>query len=289
MSLTKEQREKLMEKAGQKQQEHVVEQKPEKTGKKGFQLPKGLKKSPKKALMIGGGVAAVLVLVFAGIVLSKTGVTQQPGGVTGETANKDVSMVEGVPEDWAPSTGEQQQYESVRLTADLIPDISEEDVKAQVEALSWFDGVLNSDGSVTYTMTPEQLTVMQTSVKDGLEKLKTDYAEQGIEVTISDDWLTVKVKGPAETDRTTMLQAAEQIARQVRLCAVYHGERTEQTVTVMSGDTVHGEWYWTDLQAAANEAVPATDETAEDVSEEPQTETGSAEPASDQAAENQAE
>lgn len=289
MSLTKEQREKLMEKAGQKQQEHVVEQKPEKTGKKGFQLPKGLKKSPKKALMIGGGVAAVLVLVFAGIVLSKTGVTQQPGGVTGETANKDVSMVEGVPEDWAPSTGEQQQYESVRLTADLIPDISEEDVKAQVEALSWFDGVLNSDGSVTYTMTPEQLTVMQTSVKDGLEKLKTDYAEQGIEVTISDDWLTVKVKGPAETDRTTMLQAAEQIACQVRLCAVYHGERTEQTVTVMSGDTVHGEWYWTDLQAAANEAVPATDETAEDVSEEPQTETGSAEPASDQAAENQAE
>lgn len=198
-------------------------------------------------------------------------------------------MVEGVPEDWAPSTGEQQQYESVRLTADLIPDISEEDVKAQVEALSWFDGVLNSDGSVTYTMTPEQLTAMQTSVKDGLEKLKTDYAAQGIEVTISDDWLTVTVKGPAETDRTTMLQAAEQIARQVRLCAVYHGERTEQTVTVMSGDTVHGEWYWTDLQAVANEAVPATAETAEVVSEEPQTETGSAEPESDQAAENQAE
>lgn len=289
MGLTKEQREKLMEKAGQKQQEHAGEQKPEKTGKKGFQLPKGLKKPPKKALMIGGGVAAVLVLVVAGIMLSKTGVTQQPGGATGETANKDVSMVEGVPEDWAPSTGEQQQYESVRLTADLIPDISEEDVKAQVEALSWFDGVLNSDGSVTYTMTPDQLAAMQTSVKDGLEKLKTDYAAQGIEVTISDDWLTVTVKGPAETDRTTMLQAAEQIARQVRLCAVYHGERTEQTVTVMSGDTVHGEWYWTDLQAVANEAVPVTAETAEGVSEEPQTETGSAESEPDQAAENQAE
>lgn len=260
MGLTKEQREKLLEKAGQKQQEHAVEQvsvqagKQEKKVKKGLQLPKGLKKPSKKALMIGGGVVAALIVVIGCIAGVKTGLVPT-GGATSESANGNVSMTEGAPDGWSPDDINQQQFKSVRLTADLVPDISAEDVQAQVESLSWFDGILNSDGSVTYTMQPEQLAAMQTSLKEGLETLKADYAAKGIEVVISDDLLKVTVKGAADADRVEMMKAAEQIARQVRLCAVYNGEQSEQYITTMGGDVTYGGWYWTDLQDAVNKAV----------------------------------
>lgn len=220
-------------------------------------LKKALSKGAKKKFCIGLGV--VLVVVVAGILVAVRLTGQDSAGQMASSdlaERQDVEMDDQVPDWWNETYEDQDNLQSIRLTADLVPGITEDVVQEQVESVDWFAGTLNEDGSVTYTMTAAQLEAQQEVMKADLEALQSSLSEQGIEAVVSEDWHEVTVIGSADADHDQLLQQAETLTRQVQLCAAYYQVSGEPQVTVNAGEETLGSWYWTDLQAEVMEIEP---------------------------------
>ena len=114
----------------------------------------------------------------------------------------------------AIATAQPEAGDTVRLTlpAEMVGEVTEEQVKQNAEAMGYASARLNSDGSVTYTMTPEQretfLETVRAQMEAGLEDLVSSGDYGGVlGIAHNPDFteFTVTVEGDSVTLAQTML------------------------------------------------------------------------------------